>query len=267
MRKTTLLTISLTFLVVLPATAQLGSVWTDFQSYAGDLQTYLTNNLTDTLKPIESEAQSAINNATGELNIPNPIAAGQNVRDGMVWYYISDKFDNNATVRANLASNEVNRLITRSAVASVMGTEGQIRLKTKLEETQRTLREIDDFSEETDEMSNDFLEQARQLYNSIPQANIADKVLSLLGLNQGIFQQQSVRIQREQIKITGENLGQTMQMNQFMQYSNLNLANISQQMEEANRARRVNTSTEAARLLRTSSQIDLFGRTEENSEQ
>jgi hypothetical protein len=264
MRKTTLLTISLTFLVVLPATAQLGSVWTDFQSYAGDLQTYLTNNLTDTLKPIESEAQSAINNATGELNIPNPITAGQNVRDGMVWYYISDKFDNNATVRANLASNEVNRLITRGAVASVMGEDGQIRLKTKLEETERNLREVDEYSEETDKISNDLLQEARNIANTIANTTPLGQISALLGINQSTLQQQSIRIQRDQLKITGENLGQTMQMNQFMQYSNLNLANISQQVEEANRARRVDTSAEAARLLRTTSQIDLFGRTEEN---
>ncbi|MDM9381759.1 hypothetical protein QUB80_13710 [Chlorogloeopsis sp. ULAP01] len=267
MRKTTFLTISLTFLVVLPATAQLGAVWTDFQSYAGDLQTYLTNNITDTLKPIEPEAQSAINNATGALNVPNPIAAGKSVRDGMVWYYISDKFDNNATVRANLASNEVNRLITRGAVASVMGEEGQIRLKTKLEETERTLKEIDDFSEETDKISEDFLQQARSIATSIANTNPLGQISALLGLNQSTLQQQSIRIQRDQLKITGENLGQTMQMNQFMQYSNLNLANISQQMEEANRARRVDTSTEAARLLRNASQVDLFGRSQENEAQ
>ncbi|WP_323374455.1 hypothetical protein [Nostoc commune] len=39
------------------------------------------------------------------------------------------------------------------------------------------------------------------------------------------------------------------------------MANISQQSEETNRARRVETSTEAARLLRATSQMDLFGRT------
>ncbi|WP_445638785.1 hypothetical protein NSTC745_01449 [Nostoc sp. DSM 114161] len=50
------------------------------------------------------------------------------------------------------------------------------------------------------------------------------------------------------------------QTNQYLQYSNLNLANIAQQTEEANRARRVETSTEASRLLRATSQMDLFGR-------
>ena len=58
----------------------------------------------------------------------------------------------------------------------------------------------------------------------------------------------------------GENLAQTMQLHQTLQYSNLNLANISQEMEESNRARRVNASAEAARLLRTTSQVDLIGR-------
>ena len=57
-----------------------------------------------------------------------------------------------------------------------------------------------------------------------------------------------------------ENLAQVMQNNQFLQYSNLNLANISRQVEQANQTRRVDTAAEAARLLRTSAQIDLFGR-------
>jgi hypothetical protein len=67
-------------------------------------------------------------------------------------------------------------------------------------------------------------------------------------------------VQSEQSKIIGETLAQTMQTNQYLQYSNLNLASISQQMEEMNRTRRVDSATEAARLMRTTSQIDLFGR-------
>jgi hypothetical protein len=72
--------------------------------------------------------------------------------------------------------------------------------------------------------------------------------------------QETIKIQQEQSKIVAETFAQTLQNNQSLQYSNLNLANISQQAEEANRARRVETSTEAARLLRASSQLDLFGR-------
>ena len=43
---------------------------------------------------------------------------------------------------------------------------------------------------------------------------------------------QTVKIQQEQSKIVAETFAQTLQTNQSLQYSNLNLANISQQMEE-----------------------------------
>ncbi|MHC5720156.1 MAG: hypothetical protein ACYTX0_51020, partial [Nostoc sp.] len=76
----------------------------------------------------------------------------------------------------------------------------------------------------------------------------------------GATQLESIKIQQAQSEIVGETFAQTIQTNQSLQYSNLNLANISQQAEEANRARRVETSTEAARLLRATSQLDLFGR-------
>ncbi|BAZ69831.1 hypothetical protein NIES4106_46110 [Fischerella sp. NIES-4106] len=260
MKKIILFSIPLSFLIILPATANLGQVWTDFQSYATDLQNYLRNNLSETLQPIESEAQSAIDSSIGELNIPNPNAAGEIIRDGTIWYYTSaDKFDNNSTVRANLVSNEVNRLITRGAASGLLGTNGQLRLKTKLEETERTLEEIAKSSEETDQESQDLLEQATALIPEDAKDPI-NKILAILGANQGILQQQGIRIQREDLKISGESLSQTIQTNQFLQYSNLNLTNISQQVEENNRARRVDNSTEASRLLRNTSQVYLFGR-------
>ncbi|MCP6761723.1 MAG: hypothetical protein NHB32_23930 [Fischerella sp. CENA71] len=261
MKKIILFSIPLSFFIILPATANLGQVWTDFQSYATDLQNYLRNNLTETLQPIESEAQSAIDSSIGELNIPNPNAAGEIIRDGTIWYYTSaDKFDNNSTVRANLVSNEINRLITRGAASGLMGTNGQLRLKTKLEETERTIEKIAGFNEEAEK----FQEEIQNQLNSIPgineAKNIANQIASTLGLGQLNILLQSIKIQEETSKITGENLSQTMQTNQFLQYSNLNLTNISQQVEENNRARRVDNATEASRLLRNTFQVDLFGR-------
>ncbi len=264
MKKIILFSIPLSFLIILPATANLGQVWTDFQSYATDLQNYLRNNLSETLQPIESEAQSAIDSSIGELNIPNPNAAGEIIRDGTIWYYTSgDKFDNNSTVRANLVSNEINRLITRGAASGLMGTNGQLRLKTKLEETEQSIQKIAGFKEENEKFKEDINNQINNLKNSIPNNDVQNtiaNITSLLGLGQLNFLLQSNEIQEEEVKISGENLSQTIQTNQFLQYSNLNLTNISQQVEENNRARRVDNSTEASRLLRNTSQVDLFGR-------
>lgn len=256
MYKTTILTVSLAFLVILPATAQLdsqlGSVWTDFQSYSVDLQNYLKTNLGDNLKPVEPQAQTAIYNATGDLNIPNPNTAGQSFRNQnqIMPDSNSDKFENNLTVRSALISNEINRSITRGAVDGFLGINGQNRLKTKLINTENSLKNIGAITNNSGQTIQNFLNIS---------ANFPDpttKVLSqLLSSNQ-----QAIQIQQEQATIVAETFAQTIQTNQSLQYSNLNLANISQQMDEANRARRVDTSAEAARLLRTSSQLDLFGR-------
>ena len=257
MQKTTLLTLSLPFLLILPAMAQLGYVWTDFQAYSVDLQNYLITNLSDSLKPLEPQARMAIENATGDLNIPNPIRAGDNLRAVLLLNSTSDKFENNSAVRGSLASDEIDRLITWGAVEGIMGPSGQIRYKKKLELAEITLENITNYSEEADRINSGFFNQLQGMLGILPQAA---GLTALLDSNQANLQLQNIKIQSEQAKILGENLAQAMQSNQFLQYSNLNLANISQQVEQTNRARRVDTSAEAARLLRTSSQIDLFGR-------
>ncbi len=268
MRKTIILTLSLVSLGVLPVAAQystnssqLGQVWTDFQSYSTDLQNYFQYNLTDDLKPVELQSRNALNNAKGELNIPNPVTAGQKVRDDLILYSRSDRFENNAAVRGNLVSNELNRVITRGAVSGVLGENGQIRSKIKLIDTERSLQNITGFAQAAEE-------QTQNLLSKIPipvfDASKLDPATAILAQLLNANQSQSIKIQQEQSKIVGETFAQTIQTNQSLQYSNLNLANISQQAEEANRARRVETSTEAARLLRATSQIDLFGRKIDN---
>ncbi|MHC5936838.1 hypothetical protein [Nostoc sp.] len=279
MQKTTILTFTLTLLslTILPAMAQvqtgLGQVWTDFQSYSTDLQNYLQYNLSDNLKPLEVQSQNALSNAKGELNIPNPVVAGQKVRDNLILYsYSSDskssRFENNSAVRGNLVSNELNRVITRGAAAGVLGQNGQIRTKAKLENTENTLKSIADITDEAEVGSKGFIGKIAPLVASSGANNAVVTAgdsaitggLSALAQLIGATQLQSIKIQQAQSEIVGETFAQTIQMNQSLQYSNLNLANISQQAEEANRARRVETSTEAARLLRATSQLDLFGR-------
>ncbi|MCW5317585.1 hypothetical protein GTQ43_28410 [Nostoc sp. KVJ3] len=272
MRKTTIFTFTLLSLAILPAMAQvqtdgLGQVWTDFQSYSTDLQNYLQYNLTDNLKPVEVQSQNALSSAKGQLNIPNPVSAGQKLRDDLILYSSNSdsragRFENNAAVRGNLVSNELNRVITRGVAVGVLGQNGQIRTKTKLENTEKSLQDIAGFND-ADEKINNF----KNKLDTTAIDTTAKQVISIADnlLGQGLLalvttNQETLKVQQEQSKIVGETFAQTIQTNQYLQYSNLNLANISQQTEEANRARRVETSTEAARLLRATSQLDLFGR-------
>ncbi|MBD2195133.1 MULTISPECIES: hypothetical protein [Calothrix] len=261
MKKTVIFTLSLGLLATLPAMAQLGSVLADFQSYSSELQNYLKNNLSSTLKPVEMQSQSALNESTGQMNLPNPITAGDRLENVMVVNSISDKFDNNPALKSKTATNEINRLITRSSVASVLGKTGQIRTKIKLQDTEKTLENISQIAQEADQSHQNFLGSFQSQLGQLTTAGIPG-LGALLNSNESDLQLKNIQIQSQQSRIVGETLAQTMQVNHFLQYSNLNLANISQQIEDNNRARRVDSSAEAARLLRTTSQMDLFGRKE-----
>ena len=258
MQKIVFLTLSLSLMAILPAMAQLGNVWSDFQNYAIDLQNYLKDNISDSLQPLELETQTAINSFTGELNIPNPVAVRKSLNDNITLYSLSDTFENNPALNAKSVGNEVDRKLTRGVAVGVFGEEAQIRLRSKLENINNSL-------DMTTQIAQDAQEKSQNLLNDIAEAGIdvANPLSSLLNQSQSELiklQLQNIQIENEQSKIMGENLAQTIQLHQSLQYSNLNLANISQEIEESNRARRVNASAEAARLLRTTSQVDLIGR-------
>ncbi|MBW4504710.1 MAG: hypothetical protein KME57_35490 [Scytonema hyalinum WJT4-NPBG1] len=272
------------FLGTLPAIAELGTVWTDFQFYTSDFRNYITNNISDSFSPVELQTQSAITNSSGDLNIPNPNDAAKSVRDQINQYPVSDKFESNPAVYSAGVSNEINRYITRSSVEGLLGRDGQTRLKTKFEDTEKAVQDSNKSAQdaatkkqekqteiETLVPDNIFDELIQKVESKIPSDSSLISALSSLqsqrvlakimkqtweGLSE--LELQNINIQREQTRIMGETLGNTIQLRNDIQYSNLNLADISQQMNEVNRARRVDTSAEVARLLRVTSQTDLF---------
>ncbi|MEH1845936.1 MAG: hypothetical protein V7L25_13285 [Nostoc sp.] len=279
MRKTIIFTLTLLSLAILPAMAQvqlgggLGEVWTNFKLYSTEMEKYFQDNLSENLNPVETQSRNALDSSKGdtELKIPNPVAAGQKVRDNIInESYRSQsnasRFENNVAVRANGVSNELNRFITRGAAEAILGKDGQNRTQVKLENTENTLKNIADISDQAEVGSQGFIEKATSLIPTpsgrLTAATAGDiattGAIGALSQLIGATQLQAIKIQQAQSAILGETFAQTIQTNQSLQYSNLNLANISQQVEEANRARRLDTSTEAARLLRATSQLDLF---------
>ncbi len=253
--------------------ANLGDVWTNFQYYGTDLQNYLKTNIPDTLKPLEVQSQTAITNSTGSLKIPNPNVAGNAVSQQVTQYSISDKFENNPAVHGVMVRNNIDRQITRSSVEGTIASNGQRRLSIVLQNTEIAANNITRYanSATTNKQAidgqikgvvilpptgNPIADASNLLLNS--QAQIQLTRLTWEGLSD--LNLQNINIQNEQSKMIGETLGNTIQIHESLQYSNLNLANISEQMDEVNRARRVDTSAEVARLLRVTSQTDLLGR-------
>lgn len=282
MKKTILFASCLALIGILPAMAQfsqpsLGKVWLDFQEYAKDLQSYLGNetypgnnydNIPNPSRVVESEIKAAIDysasNYIQEGRIPNPIAAGNRFRE-QIFDNTSGTFENNPGVQATIAANEITRQLTLGVVDSILGERGQERSKAKLESTENSVETIEkavENAEESKSILNQIVTSACQAVSTATNGatgGAASNATNCANVTQANIQLQNLIIQREQSKILGETLGLTIQGNQFQQYSNLNLANISQQMEEANRARRVDASAEAAQLLRATSQADLLG--------
>lgn len=255
---------AIALLLSLPATAQLlpeetsqlGQLWSDFQLYTTELQDYFVDNLKSSLQSVESEVDIALEASKGELNIPNPLAANRTISNEIIVNSWSDEFENNSVVYAQDVNNEINRLITRGRVGVFLQPEAQIRLKDKLVSTEDAIKKIAQITSDADD-------SYRALLDGLA-GGVADAALnSLVSRTQSSLDLQNIQIQGEQAKITGEVLGQTIEMRQSLQYTNLNLASISQQVEQQNRARRFDDSAEAARLLRNTFQTDLIGRGKE----
>ena len=242
---------------ILPeSNSQLGRLWSDFQLYTTELQDYFIDNLESTLQSVESEVDIALETSKGELNIPNPLAANQAINNEIIVNSWSDEFENNSVVYAQNVNNEINRLITRGRVGVFLQPEAQIRLKDKLVSTEDAIKKIAQITSDADD-------SYRALLDGLA-GGVADAALnSLVSRTRSSLDLQNIQIQGEQAKITGEVLGQTIEMRQSLQYTNLNLANISQQVEQQNKARRFDSSAEAARLLRNTFQTDLLGRGKE----
>jgi hypothetical protein len=267
------LALSFTLLGTLPVIASLGDVWTNFQYYGVDLQNYLKTNISDTLKPLEVQSQTAITNSTGSLKIPNPNVAGNSVSQQVTQYSLSDKFENNSAVNGAMVRNNINRQITRGSVDGAIGTNGQARLSAVLQNTQIAASNITAIASSatsnkqvTDGLINQVIvlpptgNPIADASGLLLNAQAQTQLTRVIGKGLLDLELQNINIQDQQSKMVAETLGNTIQIHESLQYSNLNLANISEQMDEVNRAKRVDTSAEVARLLRVTSQTDLLGR-------
>ena len=255
MRKLVLATFALTMLTTFPALADLGEVWGDFQSYSRDLQNYLRSNFNKISNSVEFPGNSTFLNASGEVNLPNPLIMGQNVYEALNLYSRSNRFENNSTIFSLSVGDEINRLVTLSSVDGILGINGQLRTKDKLKNTEKSLSNISNFLQQSDSL----MQSLEQTLLGVTGTTgiISPLITSRINSGQANLQLKAVQIQGEQAKIQGEMFAQTIQIHQSLQYQNLNLANISQQIEVANRSSRVTSSAEAARLLRATSQINL----------
>lgn len=259
-----------------PSWASLGNIWIDFQAYSNDFRNYLSNQTANSFNPLQSTVNSSINNATGDLRIPNPNTTNQDINSQVSQYPIPDKYENNPVVRANQISQKLDREITRGAIAGSLGSGGQARIKNTLESAQNSVQKVNVLAETANTNKQKKQIEIQAAANSLTglsldNLNPVSSAFSALINNQAKLTQlawegladlelDQITIQQEQTKILAANLGVNLQMQQDLQYNNLNLINISSELEDMNRDRRIENATAAARLLRVTSQSGLISR-------
>jgi hypothetical protein len=168
----------------------------------------------------------------GEMGIPNPNEVRGRIDDGALRSSpadIPDAFEVNKVVWGTYAGNQVDRDLTRLGIETVLGATGQQRMKQETNSTQSTVKGI------------------------VTDADEAQK----LDVTQDVMKKQ-IRIFAQQSLILGAMRADAMQARVDTQYTNLNITNISRSLDEANRARRVEDSAQAAKLLFIASQSHLY---------
>ncbi|MFB2892320.1 hypothetical protein ACE1CI_05175 [Aerosakkonemataceae cyanobacterium BLCC-F50] len=258
---------------------ELGKIWGQFQAYMEDLQTYIADNIPESLKPLDNSTD-LLTEVQGELGISNPNQVRKNARDRITPESPANTFESNSVVRREGVSNELDRQITRAAIDGELGKEGQERTKTILEQTEETVDKIQSISDEANrqilpqqlQTIDNTLQQIQGITGTLEKVdNTQDVVKQLVRtqfeqskiireswLGQASLQADAIQVENEQSKILAQMLSSSTNIQKNLLFSNLNLTNISQQMDAANRAKRVEADASAAQLLKIASQADLL---------
>lgn len=257
----------------LPSWAGLGNVWIEFQSYSNDFKNYLNNQATEMFNQMQT-VNTTVNNASGELRIPNPNTTRKDVINQLSQYPIPDKYENNPVVHGSKTSNNLDRQITRGAIDATLGSGGQARIKNTLQNAQNSVQQVNIAVETASTNKQRKQLEIQAAANTLTGLNIDNlnpvtsafssmlnnqaKLTQLTWEGLADLEMQNLNIQNEQTRILAANLGTNIQIQQDLQYSHLNLTNISTELEDINRDRRIETATTAARLLRVATQSNLF---------
>ncbi|MGB7440638.1 MAG: hypothetical protein WA919_06190, partial [Coleofasciculaceae cyanobacterium] len=103
------------------------------------IQSFLDETLDTTLEAISqtvgTDLQAAIDQAIGQLGLPDPETVRQGIEDSL-------SVSNSPVYSGDLVSNELDRQITRAQASTVFSTSGQQQLKQELQGTQQSVQSV-----------------------------------------------------------------------------------------------------------------------------
>ena len=271
---------------VLPAMADIcsdsdnlsiGCVWDDFTKQTGSIWQLTEAQINNILNNSTRMESDEFIGAYEEGTLPDPINARNNTSalDEQTNLQ-NDPFEANSIIRGDLVSNELDRLMTRGSIDGVFGQQGQEQTLALLDGTQANVEEIDFAHNRANETANRVKENIA--YGTISAyEGAAGRGTSFMPTNERIgylislqsdqskmigdlseLQVDLIETQSRQAQISGQLLSGNTQLRHDLQYTNLNLTNISEQMDEGNRIKRVETAASGAQLFRVGSQVNGF---------
>lgn len=191
-------------------------------SWSGYLNKILSDQLQPLSKALGADLNSAISEAKGAVGLPDPSAARKSV--GKIAQKSGSYLD-----QTELATNEVDRQITRAAIDSTLSSEGQKRIQQQANSTQNSVNLVE--------------QQAQAAQGEV--------------VTQDVMKQMA--LQNAQISsVLGSLRADSLQAAQRQELTNVNLTNISRSIDGQNQAKQAERVGTGLEVLRTTSRARLF---------
>ncbi len=205
---------------------ELEGVFAQLQSLLNDWNNYVSSILTEQLEPLVKslgkDLQVAIDEAIGELGLPDPTTTRKQTEE------IAAN-SNTSINEVERATNEIDRQITRAVVDGTLGKEGQQRTKQQIEKTQTSIQQVQ--------------QQAQDAQQEVVTQNIMKKIAN----------------QNAQIgEILGAVRADGLRLQQSQDLANVNLTNISRSLDGQNQVHQREVIDQGYNNLKITAQARLF---------
>lgn len=211
-----------------PLSGFLSDIQAQFEQFTTVLKSQ-NQELAQKLEPVLKDLEQGLEEATGAMKIIDPIVARQQVEDGDRSDGVEGIFEQNSVNRDRIIANVLDREINRSMVAAILGKSGQEQTKKILNATQSSVETV-----------------ANEAELAQQEESTQEVIKRLASQNQ------------QQAAILGSLNSNVQEQKQATQMGNLQLANISEAVDEANLAQRNEITTEADNVRQISAQSGLF---------
>jgi hypothetical protein len=192
-------------------------------------KTYVEQTISGLLTPLPGDLEGVIQNALGDLGLVDPNRVRSEISTELATILEGDLAQSDSIYAGLETANEVDRQLTRAQVDAVLGQTGQAATRDKITWIEDTIGQVQQH---------------------------ADSAQTAVSTQAAIKQmaQQNAR----QSEILGAVQSELLQSRQDAQLINLNLANMSQNLDQEARARRLQELGSALDTLQISAQARLF---------